>query len=782
MKVINRKGESVDIQYNAVKERIMALCTAEELDQLDLDDVVIHTIQGIHDGITTSELDELSARVCAGMQSSHFLYGEVAGRILMSNIQKNIKRRFGWKKFSEKMLLLWEDDRMNDAFAKFIRDNADALDAIVSYERDMTFGYFAVKTLERSYLLRHGEDVIETPQDMFMRVAVSIHLSFENVDKALERVRETYELMSEGLFTHATPTLFNAGTKHEQMSSCYLLGVDDSLSGIYKLLGDCAQISKWAGGIGIHVSNVRSRGSKIASTNGTSDGIIPMLKVFNETARYCNQAGRRKGSIAVYLEPWHADVWDFCELKKNTGAETERARDLFLALWVPDLFMRCVENDEDWYLMSPDVCPGLNELHGYQFEEVYQEFVKQGKYVRKLKARELWYHIMSSQIETGVPYIGFKDAVNAKTNQQNIGVIKSSNLCIEICQVSDTTQYATCNLASIAVNRFVDKDNQIDHERLHAVAKVIARNLNNVIDNNFYPTPETRASNMATRPMGIGIQGLGDLFCALGLPFDDPEAVRIDAEVMETIYHGALEASVELAIEDSPYQHFIGSPFCRGVLQQDMWKGAKVSPRWDWDGLRARIMKHGTRNSLLTALMPTATTSQILGNTEMFEPISSNVFKRTTLAGEFMVVNKHLMQALMERGLWDTAMRDELLMADGSVQGIHRIPEEVRRVFRTIWELPQRSLIDHAAARAPFVDQSQSMNLYLARPDFTRLHSALMYAWKAGLKTGCYYLRSKPAKEAARSGVEPVPVPAQQQQQPQGPVCRMEAGCISCGS
>jgi ribonucleoside-diphosphate reductase alpha chain len=666
--------------------------------------------------------------------------------------------------------------------------------------RDYTYSYFAFRTLERSYLLRDAEGrLLETPQDMAMRVAVAVHMDFHRPAAALDLVRETYELTSGGFFTHATPTLFNAGTEYENMVSCYLLGTEDSMGGIYKTLGDCAQISKWAGGIGVHVSNIRARGAKIRSTNGTADGLVPMLKVFNETARYCNQAGRRKGSIAVYLEPWHADVWEFCELRRNSGAETERARDLFLALWVPDLFMEAVRDDGDWHLMTPDVCPGLNELYGDKFKEAYEAYVAQGKYVRRIRARELWYHVMDSQIETGTPYILFKDHVNRKSNHANVGIIKSSNLCAEITEFSDSRTYACCNLASIAVNRFVvpaaeGAGARVDHERLHAVTKVVVRNLDRIIDNNYYPTKEARASNLALRPVGVGIQGMGDLYCLLELPYDSEAAVRADAEVMETIYHAALEASVELAQQRGAYSCFRGSPFSCGRLQLDAWPqdAVMLSGRYDWDALRARVQQHGTRNSLLTALMPTASTSQIMGNAECFEPINSNIFKRGTLAGEFLVVNRHLMRRLMTLGLWTPEMKDRLLLSDGSIKDFPDVPEDVRRIYRTVWELPQRSIIDHAAARGPFVDQSQSMNLYFATPNYTRLHSALMYAWQRGLKTGVYYVRSKPAKEAIKFAVTSAsasasagPGAAQDaagSSKDDAPACTMSEGCVMCSA
>ena len=1087
MRVINRQGVSMAVSYDEIKERIARLCSAAELEKIDVDRVVIQTINGIYDGISTSELDDLSARICASLQSVHYLYDTLAARILVSNITKNLvfgnKRGASLGTFSARTahVAAGPDSTLSDSYVEFVRANAAELDAAIQYELDSTHSYFALRTLEKSYLMRSEGAIAETPQDMWMRVAVTV------AAPVVEDVVKVYGSMSRGEYTHATPTLFNAGMRVQQCSSCfaagtevatvnagvkriedvaigdlvvthlgnvkpvtqlhrnelagrrlydlrvsrsrpvtvtgnhrlwavrdgggaspswiavddlcvgdyvgiprrnphakasgapdvlpiwefvddprrsegffldvdeelaefigrciasgsflppvdrpssgapstgdprgvsfaltasvddrivddivrvgqrvfgvdaevtersvvfesqhgvrfvgpllthllrgspsrlptfafslprsvalslgagltglttgdgtckhvyhlfrmhgivaadggtlvvegdtflrieakapsggaallsqhvytlgveddhsysvegllaencYLLGTDDSLSGIFKTLGDCAQISKWAGGIGLHVSNVRAKGSKIASTNGTSDGIVPMLRVYNECARYCNQSGRRKGSIAVYLEPWHADVWEFVELRRNVGAETERARDLFLALWVPDEFMRRLEADEDWFLMSPDQCPGLIDAfdadpdEGGAFSALYNRYVAEGKFMRKIRARSLWQHVLNCQLETGVPYIMYKDHVNRKCNQSNVGTVRSSNLCAEITEYSDSSYYAVCNLASIAVNRFVVDRTVIDHERLHEAAAQIVRNLNRVIDVNTYPTAETERSNSALRPIGIGVQGLGDVYCMLGLPYDDPRAVAVDAEVLETIYHGAVTASVELAERDGPYSRFEGSPASEGRLQFDLWglRASDLSGRWDWDALKDRVASGGLRNSLLTALMPTATTSQILGNCESFEPFQANVFKRSTIAGEFVVVNRHLMDDMMALGLWTEDLRRRLLARDGSVQALEDVPEDLKRVYRTVWEVPQRSVIDHAAARGPFVDQSQSMNLYMASPSFQKLSSALVYAWKRGLKTGVYYLRSTAAVEAIKYGILP---------------------------
>lgn len=1107
MKVLNRAGELIELSFDEIKRRIIRLCDEEMLGKIEIDRVVIATINGIYDGITTSELDDLSARISASLQSVHFLYDKLAARIVVSNMEKNMRTRLSLAthekatfSFKTSYVANHSLSTLDPLYARFVAKNAAALDAIVDYSRDAELSYFALRTLEKSYLTKIDGAIVESPQDMWMRVAVAIAKPLQgdrSAAVAAEDVARIYDAMSKGDYTHATPTLFNAGMNISQCSSCYLLGTDDSLGGIFKTISDCAQISKWAGGIGVHVSNVRAKGARIASTNGTSDGIIPMLKVYNEVARYCNQSGRRKGSIAVYLEPWHADVWEFVELRRNTGADTERARDLFLALWVPDEFMRRMEVDDDWYLMSPDACPGLVDAYDHteggggpdDFNTLYNRYITEGKYVKKIKARVLWQHVITSQLETGVPYVLYKDHVNRKSNQANVGTIRSSNLCVapeteiltdkgykviselkdqpvkvwngkqfsdtvvrqtgidqplirvafsngeelectpyhkfyiqepgynstkvniveakdlqdgdivakftlpvvpdtellsgfkypythglfcadgtylrgkpilqlygekkllaehidtldgsrvyenpnvrlpndmtakfdvpinyvlseklrwleglvdgdgcllktpfgkasqhswtiqvssvnvpflmdvkrmlntmgtdpkialmktagpsmmpdghggsaefqrqacyrlminsgdlstlrglgfspkrislegmetperdarrfvtvvevadygrtddtycfteplegkgvfngiltgqcaEIVEYSDSSQYAVCNLASIAVSKFTKPNESgiliVDHERLHETAKQVTRNLNRVIDLNFYPTPETSNSNFAMRPIGVGVQGFGDLYCALKIPYDDPRAVQVDAEVMETIYHGCIEASGELAELYGPYDRFEGSPASRGVLQYDLWNAKLPSDRYDWGALKSRIAKTGMRNSLLTALMPTATTSQILGNCESFEPFQANVFKRTTLAGEFLVVNKHLMRDLMEIGLWTEDFRRQLLSSDGSVQKLADVPDDIKAVYKTVWEVPQRAVIDHAAARGPFVDQSQSMNLYMAGPSFQKLSSALVYGWKSGLKTGVYYLRSQAAVEAIKYG------------------------------
>jgi ribonucleoside-diphosphate reductase alpha subunit len=838
MRVHNRSGESVEVSYDKIKERIQQLCSRGsgerraddglnndtnygendndktddygenshgqvDMSSIDIDEVVIETIKGLYDGITTAQLDDMSARVCVSLQSNDHAYDTLAGRICMSNIHKTIGCVMSlphdtYAPFSAKVSYIGRKmpGTYNSAFFSFVEKYGKNIDAMMDYEMDYNYNYFSVRTMEKGYLMRVDDVCIESPQDMWMRVAVAINCrgvedgGSTEEDTLLRRVKTCYDGMSRGRFTHATPTLFNAGTCFEQLSSCYLLGTEDSLKGIYETLSDCAQISKWAGGIGVHVSNVRSKGSHISTTNGSSDGIVTMLKVFNETARYCNQSGRRKGSIAIYLEPWHADVWEFAELRRNTGAETERTRDLFLALWVPDLFMRRVEEDGEWFLMSPDSSPGLQDVHGKDFDRLYEEYVSSGRFVRKVRAKDLWHHIIQCQMETGTPYVLFKDNVNAMCNQKNLGTIKSSNLCAEITEFSDSSTYAVCNLASIAVNRFVKgkwrplpysgEDDIVhndkikvsrrpgvsyDFEALHETAKLITYNLNKIIDINYYPTPQTHKSNTDARPIGIGVQGFADLYCALGLTYEDEEALQMDAEVMETIYHGALEASIELARKDGPYPRFEGSPFSKGQLQMDLWtewvskqNGKMPRPvrysrnkRWDWDAVREGAKKYGTRNSMVTALMPTATTSQILGNAEAFEPFHSNVFKRTTLAGEFLVLNKTLMRDMLDAGVWEGSnTMQQLMRDDGSVQKMESVPDHIKRLYKTVWEIPQKSILDHAMARAPFVDQSQSMNLFFATPNSSKLYSALLYAWKGGLKTGMYYLRSQPSTEALK--------------------------------
>jgi len=1071
MKVFKRDGSIQEISFDAIKNRIIELCFDNDTKNLNIDQVVIKTVQGMYNNITTRELDNLSSIVCASLEVENYGYVKLAGRILVNDLHKELRRIFkGDVSFSNKIEYIQTNlnNYFDKDFYKYIMDNKEELNKIINSKLDYNFTYFGYKTLERAYLTKVNNIIIETPQDMWLRVAIAIHFKSNNINL----IKETYELMSHGYFTHATPTLFNAGCKYQQMSSCYLLGTEDSLTGIYKNISDCAAISKWAGGIGIHVSNIRAQGSKIKSTNGKTDGIIPMLKVYNETARYVNQcftpetviytklgpceiqniifddevmttdntfkqvvdviknpyngnmmkikteycleelkctsvhdiyildhldnkmkfkqaneltlkdhmiysipneiidyeeitiddcrmygmilkditiyydhnkynqfliklnnedylwlskylddqkiaywfknetkkeiiflncnenfmtifnmdgdnnllfdrsylhltdiklmsllsgllskeiinkedlynikivnynkhiieslrfillrlgvvsygefngkeyelytknnenvlrienklcvkiteisreyyegyvydltietnhnymtsnglvhnSGKRNGSIAVYLEPWHADIWDFIELKKNTGVEQKRARDLFLALWIPDLFMKMVETDGDWYLMCPSECCNLQDTYGDEFEKIYNQYVQEKKYRKIIKAQTLWRHIIESQIETGNPYILFKDHCNRKSNQKNIGTIKSSNLCAEIIEYSDNNEYSVCNLASISLVSFIKDEyleienlmDKIDWLKLENVSKIITRNLDKIIDLNFYPTEETKKSNLLNRPIGIGIQGFGNLLCKLNIPYESEEALLLSSYLMECIYYGCITQSIELSKELGSYERYDNSPFSQGLLQFDMWgqKFVKHSGRYNWNNVKEELIKNGIRNSLLTALMPTASTSQILGNTECFEPFSSNIFKRTTLAGEFMVVNQYLMSDLMKLGLWNKTIQDKIFLNDGSIQNIPEIPLNIKNIYKTIWEIKQKSVVDHALFRGPYIDQSQSMNLFFDTPNYNKLSSALLYGWKNGIKTGCYYLRSKPAKEAIKFSLD----------------------------
>ena len=1062
--VIKRCGKVVEVDFNKITERLKKLCNEKELKNVNIIMIAQKTIESIYPNITTQELDIRSADICAEYISINPWYGILGGRILASNLQKNLKSIYKLSHYSDRVAFISKimPSYLNKSYVDFVQKHKNKLNKLLISDRDFEIDYFGFRTLERSYLFKHNNQIMETPQDMWMRVAVNIHYRTKDItlDNILEKIKTTYDLLSTRMFIHATPTLFNAGTNYEQCSSCYLLGTDDSLTNIFKTIGDCAMISKWAGGIGVHVSNIRSAGTKIKSTNGTSTGIIPMLKVYNDVGRYVNQcfvpetpimtklgskmikdinffdevltsdgtfkpvlnvicnqkneeileieteyginnlkctkvheilstnnineqpkyiaaselkpndylvyripedyeignniqmlhlseddcqfygylvnsiinketkeckiyncswtkdyldtkninyqenygklifnlndirifnyndlydnennniisykimtlsnrkilkmikgllfrtnneneltfstsstkmindliylflrlgipikgdnnkiiiprdpilceelkldvglidyirkdnmifnkiksintihytgnvydlnikdnhnyttnvglvhnSGKRNGSIAIYLEPWHADIFDFLELKLNTGPDELRTRDLFLALWIPDLFMKQVEKEGEWYLMSPDTSPGLQDVYGEEFEKLYNKYVEEGKYIKKVDATKLWEKIMISQIETGVPYICFKDNVNRKSNHMNIGTVKSSNLCAEIMEVSNTELYAVCNLASIAVNMYLKEDKNYDFDKLHEVAKIATYNLNNIIDINYYPTPETKRSNMETRPIGIGIQGLADLFYLLKMPYESEEAINLSAEIMETIYHGAIEMSIELAEKSGSYDKFEGSPFSEGKFQFDMWE---IKPkRYDWSILSEKIKKVGIRNSLLTALMPTATTSQILGNVECFEVATSNIYTRKTLAGNFMLINKYLIQDLKDLGIWDLDMKNRIIEERGSIQNIETIPDNIKQVYKTAWEIKQRYVIDHAVARAPYVDQSQSMNLFMAIPTYEKITSALFYGWRKGLKTGCYYLRSQPAIAPQQFSIE----------------------------
>ncbi len=751
MYVIKRDGRREAVKFDKITARVKKLCY--ELDPMvDATMVTMKVIDGIFDGVTTTELDNLTAEVAATMTVKHPDYAQLASRIAVSNLHKNTKKSFSDTmkdlytyldpKTGEKAALLADDVH------KIILDNTDVLDSAIIYDRDFNYDYFGFKTLERSYLLRLHGKVVERPQHMLMRVAVGIHKG--DIDSAIR----TYNDLSEGWYTHATPTLFNAGTPKPQMSSCFLLQLkDDSITGIYDTLKQCAQISQSAGGIGLSVHNLRAKGSYIKGTNGTSNGIVPMLRVFNDTARYVDQGGgKRKGSFAMYLEPWHADVFDFLELKKNHGKEEMRARDLFYAMWVPDLFMKRVEMGGDWTLMCPNECPGLADTWGAKFEELYEGYEAAGKGRSTIKAQDLWFKILESQIETGTPYMLFKDAANGKSNQQNLGTIKSSNLCTEIIEYTSPDEVAVCNLGSIALPKFVEKG-RFDHDKLFEVTYQLARNLNRVIDQNYYPIPEARRSNMRHRPIGIGVQGLADAFILMRHPFDSVEAKVLNREIHETIYYAALTASKDLAKEEGPYETYEGSPMSQGVLQFDMW-GVKPSDRWEWDVLRSEIKEHGVRNSLLLAPMPTASTAQILGNNECFEPYTSNIYTRRVLSGEFVVVNKYLLRDLVKLGLWGEELKNKIVAANGSVQHIPEIPQNLKDLYKTAWEISQKTIIDMSADRGAYICQSQSLNIFMENANFGKLTSMHFYAWKAGLKTGMYYLRTKAATDAIKFTVD----------------------------
>ena len=742
MRVIKRSGRIEDMKFDNVTNRIKNL-TYGLCDKCDSSKVAQQVFSSMYDNITTQEIDTLSAEICIGMITSDPDYETLATRIVASNIHKVCPNNFHLA-----MRKLHKADVVTDEVVEVAQQVKGAIDM----DRDFNFGYFGLKTLEKSYLQRVDGKLIETPQYMFMRVSIGIH------GKDIVGVLDTYDKMSRGLFIHATPTLFNAGTPRPQMSSCFLIANKaDSIDGIYGTLTECAQISKWAGGIGMHIHDIRANKSRIRGTNGQSDGIIPMLRVFNSTARYVNQAGRRKGSIAVYLEPWHADIMDFLELRLNQGDEEARCRDLLSALWIPDLFMKRVEEGGDWSLFCPDKAPGLSNVYGDEFEALYTKYEEEGLANATVPAADVWKAILKSQTETGTPYMLYKDACNSKSNQKNLGVIKSSNLCTEILEFTDKDETSVCNLASIALPKYVDRETKtFDYEKLHEVTKTVTKNLNRVIDRNFYPVETARRSNMKHRPIGLGVQGLADVFNMCGLPFDCEESRLMNAHIFETMYHAALEASSELAEVDGSYESFEGSPASKGVLQPDMWEGeTKFSGRYDWDAMRECVKSKGLRNSLLMAPMPTASTAQILGNNECFEPYTTNIYLRRTLAGEFVVVNKHLVEDLKRVGLWSKEMKDLMVKAGGSIQNIVDIPEDIKKLYKTVWEISQKCIIDMAADRGRFIDQSQSMNLFMESPTMSKLSSMHMYAWKAGLKTGMYYLRSKAKARPIQFSLEP---------------------------
>jgi ribonucleoside-diphosphate reductase alpha chain len=753
MYVVKRDGKKEPVMFDKITARVRKLCYGLN-DLVDPIKISMRVIEGIYDGVSTSELDNLAAEIAATLTTTHPDFAKVAARIAVSNLHKNTK-----KSFSETVKDLHEyvnprtgkkASMIAEDVYKIIMDNANKLDSTIIYNRDFGYDFFGFKTLERSYLLKINGQIVERPQHMLMRVSIGIHK--EDIDAAIE----TYELMSKRYFTHATPTLFNAGTPKPQMSSCFLLQMqDDSIGGIYDTLKQTAKISQSAGGIGLSIHNVRATGSYIRGTNGTSNGIVPMLRVYNDTARYVDQGGgKRKGSFAVYLEPWHADIFQFLDLKKNHGKEEMRARDLFFAMWIPDLFMKRVEEDGEWTLMCPNECPHLFDTYGDEFEKLYQGYEEVGKGRKTIKARELWEKILEAQIETGNPYMLYKDAVNRKSNHKNLGTIRSSNLCTEIMEYTAPDEVAVCNLASIAIPMFIsetaDGEKFFDHKKLYKVTKKITKNLDTVIDQNYYPVPEAENSNMRHRPVGIGIQGLADAFILLRMPFTSEEAKKLNKDIFETIYFAALTSSMELAKAKEPYSSYKGSPISQGEFQFNMWNihEDELSGNWDWNKLRESIMEHGVRNSLLVAPMPTASTSQILGNNEAFEPYTSNIYTRRVLSGEFIVVNKHLLEDLVNLGLWNNDMKEEIMRANGSVQHIESIPQEIKELYKTVWELSMKDIIDMARHRGYFIDQSQSLNLFMKDPDFSKLTSMHFYAWKSGLKTGMYYLRTKSAVNA----------------------------------
>ena len=773
MYVVKRDGHKEPVMFDKITDRIKKLCYGLN-GLVEPVKVAMRVIEGLYDGVSTSELDNLAAETAASMTIAHPDYAQLAARIAISNLHSNTK-----KSFSETMNEMFhyvnprngqEAPLLSEEVHKVIMENAEFLDSHVIYTRDFNYDYFGFKTLERSYLLRINGKIAERPQHMLMRVSVGIHLG------DLESVIETYDLMSKKFFTHATPTLFNAGTPKPQMSSCFLLAMqDDSIDGIYDTLKQTAKISQSAGGVGLSIHNVRATGSYIRGTNGTSNGIVPMLRVFNDTARYVDQGGgKRKGSFAIYIETWHADIFEFLDLKKNTGKEEMRARDLFFAMWTSDLFMKRVQEDTTWTLMCPNECPGLYDVYGEEFEAMYIDYETRGKGRKTIKARELWEKILESQIETGTPYMLYKDAANRKSNQKNLGTIRSSNLCTEIMEFTSKDEIAVCNLASISLPMFVE-NGKFDHKLLYNVTKRVTRNLNKVIDRNYYPVIEAENSNMRHRPVGLGVQGLADAFILLRLPFTSDEAKKLNQEIFETLYFAAVTASMEMAKEEGPYSTFKGSPISQGEFQHNLWglKDEELSGRWDWGSLRKKVVEHGVRNSLLVAPMPTASTSQILGNNEAFEPYTSNIYTRRVLSGEFIVVNKHLLEDLVKLGLWNEDLKQDLMRKNGSVQDLD-IPKDLKELYKTVWEMSMKDIIDMSRQRGYFVDQSQSLNLFMQDANYSKLTSMHFYAWQSGLKTGMYYLRTKSAVDAIKftlnndKKAEPIEIkePAIQQLQP----------------
>lgn len=807
MYVTKRNGEQEIVSFDKILKRIKRIGTEANI-KINYTSLVMKVIDQLYPGISTTQIDELSAEQCASLSSTHYDYNILAGRIVVSNHQKNTKNSF-YSVMNDLYQYTDKHGKQSPLISSELMTNvyrfSDELEEMIDYDRDYNIEYFGFKTLERAYLIKIDKKSVERPQHMWMRVSMGIH------GNNLEKIKETYDLMSNKYFTHATPTLFNAGTPHPQLSSCYLLAMeDDSISGIYNTLKDCALISKWAGGIGIHIHNIRAAGSHIRGTNGSSNGIVPMLKVFNNTAKYVDQGGgKRNGSFAIYLEPWHADIELFLQMRKNHGDEELKARDLFYALWVPDLFMKRTKSDGNWTLMCPDECPGLADVYGEDFDTLYEKYEKEGKGRKTMKARDLWFQVLDAQMETGTPYLVYKDAANNKSNQKNIGTIKSSNLCSEIIEYSDHNESAVCNLASIAVPAFVEeKDGEIvyNYDKLHNVAKVVTNNLNNIIDINFYPTEKTKRSNMRHRPIGIGIQGLADVFIKMNISFGSQQSIEINKRIFETIYHAALEQSNEIAMERyhkimntddksvhklfnefennlreelldmnttiGSYSTFMGSPASQGILQFDMWN-VTPSDRYDWNGLKESIKIYGIRNSLLLAPMPTASTSQILGYNECIEPITSNIYNRRTIAGEFILANKYLMKDLMDLNLWNEKIKNHIIANNGSIQNMEVIPVEIREKYKTVWEIPMKTLIDMAADRGAYICQSQSLNLWIEEPKYSTLTSMHFHSWSKGLKTGIYYLRRRARHQAQQFTIEPEKVEKNDLEDVEDEICEM---------
>jgi len=752
MYVVKRDGRKEAVKFDKITARVIKMCYGLD-PMVSPEAVAMKVIEGLYDGVSTTDLDNLAAEVAAAKTTEHPDYALLASRIAVSNLHRETK-----KTFSDVMTDLYEylDPKtgqnaalLSEEVYKIVVNNREVLDSSIIYDRDFRYDYFGFKTLTRSYLMKLEGEIAERPQHMLMRVSLGIHKN--DIKSAIA----TYNLMSEGWFTHATPTLFNSGTPKPQMSSCFLLTMkEDSIPGIYDTLKSCAQISQSAGGIGLSIHNVRATGTYIKGTNGTSNGIVPMLRVFNDTARYVDQGGgKRKGSFAIYIEPWHADVFDFLDLRKNHGKEEQRARDLFFALWIPDLFMKRVKNNEKWTLMCPHECPGLADTHSEAFEALYTKYESEGKGRKTINAQDLWFKILESQIETGTPYMLYKDAANAKSNQQNLGVIKSSNLCTEIIEYTAPDEVAVCNLASLALPKYISEHGTFDHDKLFEVTYQATLNLNKIIDENYYPVEEAKNSNRRHRPIGLGVQGLADAYILLGLPFESEEARTLNREVFETIYFASMTASKDLAIKEGPYSTFEGSPVSKGVFQFDMW-GVTPSARWEWDLLKEEVKQHGVRNSLLLAPMPTASTAQILGNNECFEPYTSNIYTRRVLSGEFIIVNKHLLKDLVKEGLWNMDMRQKIMAANGSVQHIPEIPSRIKELYKTAWEISQKAIIDQAADRGAFICQSQSLNIFMEQANFGKLTSMHFYGWEKGLKTGMYYLRTKAATDAIKFTID----------------------------